>query len=175
MVIGYRLLPYGLSRKETSLEAGKLLKQLVAQEAGVAIADISLQKGDNGAPQLSISGTRVYCSISHKNNFVVAAYSAESPIGVDVENLESNKDYSRIREHYADGFLKGVTTKEGFFYRWTLAEAYTKASGRPLLEVLAQPFEPTENLHYTTISNFLVCTYVDTNKDNFQRLKLILL
>lgn len=175
MVIGYRLLPYGLSRKETSLEAGKLLKQLVAQEAGVAIADISLQKGNNGAPQLSISGTRVYCSISHKNNFVVAAYSAESPIGVDVENLESDKDYLRIREHYSNGFLKGVTTKKDFFCRWTLAEAYAKASGQPLLEVLAQPLEPTENLHYTTISNFLVCTYVDTNKDNFQRPKLILL
>ena len=175
MVIGYRLLAYGLSRKETSLEAGKLLKQLIAQEAGVAIADISLQKGDNGAPQLSISGTRVYCSISHKNNFVVVAYSAESPIGVDVENLESDKDYLRIREHYSNGFLKGVTTKEDFFYRWTLAEAYAKASGQPLLEVLAQPLEPTENLYYTTISNFLVCTYVDTNKDNFQRPKLILL
>lgn len=173
MVIGYRLLAYGLSRKETSLEAGKLLKQLVAQEAGVAIADISLQKGDNGAPQLSISGTRVYCSISHKNNFVAAAYSAESPIGVDVENLESNKDYSRIREHYADGFLKGVTTKEDFFYRWTLAEAYAKASGQPLLEILAQPFEPTDNRHYTTISNFLVCTYVEDNRDKFQRPKII--
>ncbi|MFD2631072.1 4'-phosphopantetheinyl transferase family protein [Idiomarina piscisalsi] len=141
----------------------------------MTVTDISLQKGDNGAPQLSISGTNVYCSISHKNNFVVAAYSAEYPIGVDVENLESDKDYLRIREHYSNAFLHGVTTKEAFFYRWTLAEAYAKASGQPLLEVLAQPFEPTDNLHYTTISNFLVCTYVDSNKDKFQRPKVILL
>lgn len=173
MVIGYRLLPYGLSRKETSSEARKLLKQLVAQEAGVPMADISLKKSDNGAPQLSISCTNVYCSISHKNNFVVAAYSAEYPIGVDVENVESNKDYHRIRAHYAHAFLKGVTTKQAFFYRWTLAEAYAKASGQPLLEILAQPFEPTDNRHYTTISNFLVCTYVEDNRDKFQRPKII--
>jgi len=175
MVIGYRLLSNELSRKETSFEARKLLKQLVAQEAGVTEADISLKKDANGAPQLSISGTNVYCSISHKNNFVVAAYSAEHPVGVDVENLESNKDYRRIREHYAHAFLKGVTTKETFFYRWTFAEAYAKASGQPLLEILAQPFEPTDNLHYITISNFLVCTYVEANSDKFQRPKLILL
>ncbi|ATZ73119.1 phosphopantetheinyl transferase related enzyme [Idiomarina sp. X4] len=173
MVIGYRLLPCGLSRKETSSEARKLLKQLVAQEAGVTETDISVKKDDNGAPQLSIADTNAYCSISHKNNCVVAGYSAAYPIGVDVENLESNKDYRRIREHYAHAFLKGVTTKEAFFYRWTLAEAYAKASGQPLLEILAQPFEPTDNLHYITISNFLVCTYVEANRDKFQRPKII--
>jgi len=163
MVIGYRLLPYGLSRKETSLEAGKLLKQLVAQETGVTLADVSLQKNDNGAPQLSISGTRVYCSISHKNNFVVAAYSAESPIGVDVENLESDKDYLRIREHYSNGFLKGVTTKKDFFYRWTLAEAYAKASGQPLLDVLEVNFEYKKlKAFYKKAGAFLICTCTNT-------------
>ncbi|MTJ01722.1 4'-phosphopantetheinyl transferase superfamily protein [Idiomarina piscisalsi] len=137
------------------------------------MADVSLQKGDDGAPRLSISDTNVYCSISHKNNCVVVGYSAEYPIGVDVENVESSKDYLRIREHYSNGFLKDVATKDAFFYRWTLAEAYAKASGQPLLEVLAQPFEPTDNRHYTTISNFLVCTYVEANRDKFQRPKII--
>lgn len=160
MVIGYRLLPHGLSHKETSLEARKLLKQLVAHEAGVSLADLSLQKNDNGAPQLSISGTKVYCSISHKNNCVVAAYSTESPIGVDVENLESNKDYSRIREHYADGFLKGVTTKEDFFYRWTLAEAYAKAELTPLLDVLSSHLTIQRScyFHYRK-KPFVICLY----------------
>ena len=163
MVIGYRLIPNGLSRKETSFEARKLLKQLVAHEAGVPIADVSLQKNDNGAPQLSISGTNVYCSISHKNNFVVAAYSAEHRVGVDVENLESSKDYSRIREHYADGFLKGVKTKEAFFYRWTLAEAYAKASDKPLLEVLEINFEHKKlNALYKKAGTFLICTCTNT-------------
>jgi len=163
MVIGYRLLPCGLSRKETSFEARKLLKQLVAQEAGVTETEISIEKGDNGAPRLSISDTNAYCSISHKNNCVVVGYSAEYPIGVDVENVESNKDYRCIREYYANAFLKGVTTKEAFLYRWTLAEAYAKASGKPLMEVLEINFEHKKlKAFYKKAGTFLICTCTTT-------------
>ena len=64
----------------------------------------------------------------------------QGSIGIDLENVHTRKDYHRIRDYYKNGFLAGSTlTKSDFFHRWTLAEAFAKASGVPLLSVLERP------------------------------------
>lgn len=171
MVIGYRLLPHQYDRKTTSLEGTSLLKQLVANTEGVRLSDISVQKKANGAPALSVANHSFYCSISHKENMVAVAYSTTHPIGIDIENVDSAKEYHRIRSHYANGFLHDCGSRQAFFYRWTLAEAYAKASGTPLLTVLETPFTPLlSNTFYTDIAPFLLCAYVhsSTPKENHQ-------
>lgn len=169
MVIGYRLLPHQFDRKTTSLEGTSLLKQLVATTEGVPLSSISVQKKATGAPVLNVAGYSCFCSISHKENIVAAAYSTTHPIGIDIENLATPKEYHRIRAHYANGFLRDCDSKQAFFYRWTLAEAYAKASGEPLLTVLDTPFTPLpDNRFYFDIHTFLLCAYVhsSTPKEN---------
>lgn len=169
MVIGYRLLPHQYDRKTTSREGTSLLKQLVANTEGVQLSDISVQKKANGAPVLNVAGDSFFCSISHKDTVVAAAYSTKHPVGIDIENLATPKKYHRIRSHYANGFLHGCDSRQAFFYRWTLAEAYAKASGTPLLTVLETPFTPLpSNTFYTDIASFLLCAYVhsSTPKEN---------
>lgn len=156
-------MPRVLNRKETSIEAIKLLKQLVAEETGVTTENIAIEKDQNGAPFLTISGVHAYCSITHKHNFIAVAFSKTRPVGVDAENLSSQKDYSNIREQYANGFFQGIKTKEDFFYRWTLAEAYTKASGDPLLKILELNYKQEKpEAFYLTVDAFLICACSNT-------------
>ncbi len=162
MVIGYRLYNEAASTKKVSAAAKNLLLQLVKNYWPAAEPQrISIENSDSGAPLLSVNGHPVYCSLSHKSGCIAAAYSTTSSIGIDLENVHTRKDYHRIRDYYKDGFLAGSTlTKNDFFHHWTLAEAFAKASGVPLLSVLESPLHiQKHSAKYFQIEPFLLCAY----------------
>lgn len=162
MVIGYRLYNEAASTQQVSAAAKKLLLQLVEKYWSAAEPQqISIKNDNSGAPLLSVNGSPVYCSISHKSGCITAAYSTSGSIGIDVENIRTGKNYHRIREYYKNGFLAGSTpTQYDFFRHWTLAEAFAKASGVPLLNVLERPLHKQKrSATYFPIEPFLLCAY----------------
>ena len=163
MVIGYRLYNKAASPKQVSAEAKNLLLQLVRTywSADTPPQHISVDKDSSGAPVLTVDGQPLCCSLTHKSGCIAAAFSATTRIGIDLENLNTDKTYQRIRNAYRHGFLADTElTRDAFFYRWTLAEAFAKASGIPLLEVLEKPLkEQQASAKYFQIRSFLLCAY----------------
>lgn len=162
MVIGYRLYNKAASPKQVSAEARSLLVQLVKTYwSASASKPIVVGKDDSGAPFLTVDGIPLYCSLTHKSGCIAAAYSATTKIGIDLEDVNTHKNYHRIRNAYRHGFLADTElTGDAFFYRWTLAEAFAKASGTPLLEVLEKPLKKQQaSAKYFQIRSFLLCAY----------------
>jgi len=175
MVIGYRLYNEAASKKQVSAAAKDLLLRLVKKYwPATEPQRISIENSDSGAPLLNVNGYPVYCSLSHKSGCIAAAYSTTSTIGIDLENVHTRKDYHRIRDYYKDGFLAGSTlTKSDFFHHWTLAEAFAKASGVPLLSVLEMPLHRQKHsAKYFQIEPFLLCAY---QSDSSEREDAVLL
>lgn len=161
MVIGYRLYNEAASTTQVSAATKNLLIQLVKKYWPAEPQRISIDNSDSGAPLLSVNGHPVYCSLSHKSGCIAAAYSTTSSIGIDLENVHKQKSYHRIRDYYKDAFLAGsALTKSDFFHHWTLAEAFAKASGVPLLSVLERPLHrQKQSATYFQIEPFLLCAY----------------
>ncbi|MDV6316407.1 4'-phosphopantetheinyl transferase superfamily protein [Idiomarina sp. HP20-50] len=143
----------------------QLVQKYGATEASQQVV---VDKTDSGAPLLTVDGRSVYCSITHKSGCIAAAYSSTNKIGIDLEDLSTNKDYQRIRDHYKDGFLAGsALTKKDFFHHWTLAEAFAKASGASLLNVLESPLHhQKKSATYFQIHPFLLCAYQEPSVEN---------
>ncbi len=78
-------------------------------------------------------------NISHATGIVVAAFSLEREIGVDVEYIEQKADYLELaRTQFAATEIELLEAlphqqqTDAFFALWTLKEAYTKAQGMGL-------------------------------------------
>jgi len=75
-----------LQRKKESLVARTLLNDLCQIVFGSSLLSLNFRKSPLGQPLLDTG----YCSISHSNGWVFVAVS-DSPVGVDIEQLEQRE------------------------------------------------------------------------------------
>ncbi|MFZ5442711.1 MAG: 4'-phosphopantetheinyl transferase family protein [Myxococcota bacterium] len=108
-----------------------LLRQGLAELAGVPAA-VRLSKGPNGKPFLE--GSRWQFNLSHCRELVAVAFCAGRALGVDVEPVDPRHATDDVaRRVYGPRELEDLARAgnrvERFYERWTLKEAWVKATG----------------------------------------------
>lgn len=156
------------------------LRQLLGSACGIEAAEVKLCYGPHGKPELSrvdldSKTPGIQFSVSHSGELGLIALTIDSPIGIDIEELDPTVRILKLAERFfsaseAEELRNLVAEKQlaGFYRGWTCKEAYLKATGRGLSLSLSsfcvamdpdQPASllhvndsPDEPLHWTTRS-----------------------
>lgn len=140
---------------------GRALVRQLLQQQGFVSADIELTLPSKQAPELRINGQQWQLSISHSGQAVAVALSPSVQIGVDIEQLKA-RNWSTLAEQYP--LLQGVSDLSEFYQHWTAAEAYCKATGSTIWQVLQQPLPQTPRYQHVPLKGYALCLcYNNTN------------
>lgn len=84
-------------------------------------------------------------SISHSNGMVFVALCDEPiKLGVDLENMHSDRDYKKLSLHFfnnEDNKIVAIDGKNAFYRIWTLKESFCKLTNQSILTSLKQPLK----------------------------------
>ncbi|MBI2340823.1 MAG: 4'-phosphopantetheinyl transferase superfamily protein [Deltaproteobacteria bacterium] len=130
--------PFSLDRMPSLV--GHVLARIKAAEiCGVRAPDLPLHFHHEEAPRLQFGNRRLPMSLAHSGDFVACAL-GRSPVGVDVEELESDFAFEgTAREVFSEKELARFESLPPqdkmlrFHQLWTLKEAFCKAAGLPFI------------------------------------------
>jgi|GEM_PF-3514028 len=131
-----------------------LIRQLLLQQSGVAVAEIQITLPSAQAPAMYVKGQAVALSISHSRQAVAVVYSQQQPVGLDLEYIKA-RDFVQLSSQFSA--LKAATDSATFYQSWTAAEAYSKFSQQPLLSVLAHPLPQNIQLKHLSLPGYMLC------------------
>lgn len=122
------------------LAAHHLLRITLAPFLGLAPDALVLTRGHGGRPELAGPlGAEVSFNLSHTRGLVACAISVDGVVGVDVEVVRDLPDVDALARSALTPVelreLEGVPPVErsrAFLRRWTVKEAYAKATGHGL-------------------------------------------
>ena len=87
----------------------------------------------------SFSAVPLSFNLSHSRDAVLFAMRLSEPVGIDVEYMRDNLDFTSLakrflskQEHRTVSNLSGAQQKAAFYTCWTRKEAYLKATGKGL-------------------------------------------
>ena len=137
------------------------LRALLGRYLAVTPPDVSLANNEYGKPALSALsvGRQLHFNLSHSGDLALYAFAYEREVGVDVEQVRANIDYTDLATHYFSErecqelrSLPAHRQQEAFFLCWSRKEAYIKARGKGLslpleqFDVSLHPDEPARLL-----------------------------
>lgn len=131
-----------------------LTRRLLQRYHAVKPADVQIDLPSDTAPSLTINGERWQLSISHSAQVIAVAVSCTNRLGVDIEQLKTRNISEFSREFAA---LAGAVDEHTFYQHWTAAEAYSKYSGKPLLQVLYSPQPEQISRQYLSLNGYMLC------------------
>ncbi len=110
-----------------------LLKIALAEYIGLQIDQITITKHQNKKPYLS-SHPSIFFNVSHTKEYALIVIASVS-VGVDVEKIDIENDYSDTIKHIFNKTDRDILTatrnqKRTFFTFWTRKEAIVKATGK---------------------------------------------
>ena len=122
-----------------------VLRSLLGEFLGCAPDAVELAAGPHGKPQVvAPDKPLLHFNVSHTRDRAVLAFSADGPVGVDVECIDERVDGSRLaarffswREITELARLPDARRQQGFFACWTRKEAFVKAVGTGISHGLA--------------------------------------
>lgn len=131
-----------------------LTRRLLQRYHAVKPADVQIDLPSDTAPSLTVNCERWQLSVSHSAQAIAVAVSCTNRLGVDIEQRKARNISEFSREYAA---LAGATDEITFYQHWTAAEAYSKYSGEPLLQVLrtAQPQQISRQ--YLSLNGYMLC------------------
>lgn len=138
-----------------------LVRKLLQQYHDISCDNIIIVLPTDKAPTLSILGEPWQLSISHSAQAVAVAVSQSNQLGVDIEQIKTRNIIEFTAEYTA---LSGAENLTEFYQRWTTAEAYSKYSGEPLLNLLQQSAKLHQPQHHLSLQGYMLCLmyqYVD--------------
>ncbi len=141
-----------------------VLKQQLEKITGCSPDSMQFQTSKYGRP--SLVGSSIDFNVSHTKNLIAIALNTQGRIGVDVENIGRNSQYSDIAQHY---FHEKECEQIGnsataFFKIWTLKEAYIKTLGLGLQK-------PLKSFYFTFNSDKKIALN-DTAPEEFLQFKM---
>lgn len=114
-----------------------LVKSVLADKLGIAPYEVNLQLHPNGKP--FVQGSKaVYFNLTHSADVIILAVTEEGEIGVDIERVDREFDWTRVDSVLAPSEIEWIKENElidpfsvypRFFQIWTLKEAYIKCTG----------------------------------------------
>lgn len=107
----------------------------------------TIYKSKNGKPQIDGG----YVSVAHCKNIAVIALS-DRPVGVDIERI---KAYNKLIKSIVPERDK-IYDNKSFFEMWTAKEAYLKAHGGKLMQVL-------KNVRIDSVKDYTFNSFIYNN------------
>ncbi len=136
-----------------------LLRILLAKYLGVKPDSIQFSYGEGGKPRLK-NPSSVRFNISHSGSMALLAFTQESEIGVDIEQIRTLDNLCDIAEQFFCAeecreliSLSHELRERAFFQCWTRKESYMKAIGEGFRTPLDQfrvtllPQDPARLVH----------------------------
>ena len=120
--------------------AAAALIDLIRLYTGTPAEQINLTKSELGKPTLTpgIQTSRLQFSMAHSRDLAAYAFTADRPVGVDIEEIAAAPTADLLRhclsEHEREWFSAVPPARrcEVFYQLWTIKEAYLKAIGTGL-------------------------------------------
>lgn len=131
-----------------------LTRRLLQQHHAALTADVSISLPSDSAPVLTVAAVRWYLSISHSAHAIAVAISNTNKLGLDIEQLKPRNIADFTAEYRA---LAGAVDTTGFYRRWTAAEAYSKYSGEPLLQLLHHSLPDDIPQYHLPLNGYMLC------------------
>lgn len=123
---------YHTKDKERFIICRALLKYCICRHTGQDISTVILKKDTNKKPYL-LNYNSLYFNVTHAGDFALIAIAC-SPVGIDIERLDTNFDYNEIVKNVCnkqelDALERSENVKHTFYKLWTRKEAIVKATG----------------------------------------------
>ncbi|MDO9546575.1 MAG: 4'-phosphopantetheinyl transferase superfamily protein [Pelolinea sp.] len=128
-----------IPEKRRSFQSARLaLREILSIYTKQPISNIQFKYGPSGKPSLDRSGQLVSIefNISHSENLMIAAFSINCPVGVDLEYLQTVSTKDWVVSHYFSKndqvIYENLSERQkeiAFLTAWTKKEAYGKAIG----------------------------------------------
>jgi 4'-phosphopantetheinyl transferase len=137
--------------KRNFIAARGNLRIILAQWLNCEPREIYFQYGDRGKPYLQTSQTtrnsqEIYFNLAHSQNMAIYAVSRDRDVGIDLEFMNPKCDFEGIAKRYFLPSEQQVIQYLGdrdrnlaiqaFYRAWTLKEAYGKATGAGIANLL---------------------------------------
>jgi 4'-phosphopantetheinyl transferase len=121
------------------------LREILAQRLGCEPQEIQFSYGDRGKPYIKSfqNSEGIYFNLAHSQDLAIYAVSCDREIGIDLEYINPKYDVDSIAERYflpsEQKIIEKLCDRNKYlaFYRaWTLKEAYGKATGQGIANIL---------------------------------------
>ncbi|MEE8637985.1 MAG: 4'-phosphopantetheinyl transferase superfamily protein [Candidatus Margulisiibacteriota bacterium] len=118
-----------------------MLRRILARYTGGKSEDLKFQYNSNGKPELIQS--KVCFNLSHSGDVALYAVTLDRAVGVDIEKVKENINYKELAKRYfSEQEFNSIMShpesqqKEKFYRCWTRKEAYLKAKGSSIAQLL---------------------------------------
>jgi 4'-phosphopantetheinyl transferase len=123
------------------IAARGLLRRILSRYTGEEPGELEFRYNPNGKPELL--NNKVRFNLSHSGDIALYAVTLDKPVGIDVEQIRKDIKYKELMKQYLSeeesnailGLPEGQQ-KEAFYRCWTRKEAFAKAKGSSILDVL---------------------------------------
>jgi 4'-phosphopantetheinyl transferase len=126
------------------------LRKFIAQNLGCDPQKIEFGYGDRGKPYIqNVQGIpdhqKLFFNIAHSQNLAIYVLSSDREVGIDLEYINLECDVEKIAKRYflpseqqiiADNQDQHLAKYLAFYRIWTLKEAYGKATGQGIANIL---------------------------------------
>jgi 4'-phosphopantetheinyl transferase len=127
--------------KQTILICYTLLRQILAKRLNIKPDEVSYVISDKGKP--GFPGDKLYFNISHTRDAFAFVISKYSPVGIDLEKVNSHIPFETIVKRFftpgESGFIfkSEKRSRDLFFLLWTRKEALIKSFGTGILPYIS--------------------------------------
>ena len=125
--------------KQRFVAARGNLREILAKYLACKPYEILFSYGDRGKPYVD----EVYFNLAHSQDLAIYAISGDREVGIDLEYIDLKCDVDAIAKNYflpsEQKLIKGLSDRAkylAFFRAWTLKEAYGKATGQGIANIL---------------------------------------
>ena len=125
--------------KQRFVAARGNLREILAKYLACKPNEILFSYGDRGKPYID----GVYFNLAHSQDLAIYAISGDREVGIDLEYIDLKCDVDAIAKNYflpsEQKLIKGLSDRAkylAFFRAWTLKEAYGKATGQGIANIL---------------------------------------
>ena len=125
--------------KQRFVAARGNLREILAKYLACKPNEILFSYGDRGKPYID----GVYFNLAHSQDLAIYAISGDREVGIDLEYIDLKCDVDAIAKNYflplEQKLIKGLSDRAkylAFFKAWTLKEAYGKATGQGIANIL---------------------------------------
>ena len=125
--------------KQRFVAARGNLREILAKYLACKPNEILFSYGDRGKPYVD----EVYFNLAHSQDLAIYAISGDREVGIDLEYIDLKCDVDAIAKNYflpsEQKLIKGLSDRAkylAFFRAWTLKEAYGKATGQGIANIL---------------------------------------
>ncbi len=122
------------------IAARGLLRRILSYYTGEKAEELEFHYNSNGKPELP--NNEVHFNLSHSGDVALCAVTLDKPVGIDVEKIKDIDHKELARQYFSEQEANAILIlpegqqKEAFYKCWTRKEAFAKAKGGSILDVL---------------------------------------